>query len=263
MRRRNFLKSSIGLSASAFLLTQKSALIAKGVNMHEDDEAFSYQVGDKISSEAFISDGEKKHHTLVSLCSESLPTLNVLYIFGGGALGREGKTGDIWCQDSFEDLSVLRYLKSKYEIEPIQFIPVACPPIYSTKYYGYDEGLLLNNSDDFEKVIEATDKFIETTMKAFDSGFIPVKPYFDFRYRLMFNRNEEYTPGKGYGEVYSWQGKFRAENEFQTYGVPTIWLLDAEGKVLAGPFSGNVYHSDPYQISYTIKDIDEAVLKYF
>ncbi len=243
------------------MATTKPSIATELVHAIEDNDAFAYRIGDKISADIFVSEQNKEHRSLLKMCGESSPILNVLYIFGGGALGREGKTGGIWCQDSFEDLYIIRYLKAKYEIEPIQIIPVACPPIYSTKYYGYAQDLLLNESDDSAKVVEAEDKFRQTRMQAFEDGIIPVKPYFDLRYRLMFNR--EYETGENYGEVYPWQGKFRADNEFQKYGVPTIWLLDADGKILEGPFSGNVYHSDPYQISYTVKDIDEAILKYF
>ena len=260
MKRRHFLKAGIGFGTSAILLAHKSSVLAALPNNIEEEKSFSYRIGDKISSEVFISDVEKNHHSLISICGESFPTLNVLYIFGGGALGREDKTGGIWCPDSFEDLYIMRYLKAKYEVEPVQIIPVACPPIYSTQYYGYDEGLLLSESDDSEKVVEAMAKFIQSTMDAFEAGIIPIKPYFDLRFRLMFNR--EYEPGEGYGEVFPWQGKFRSGIESQKYGVPTIWFLDAEGKILDGPFSGNIYHSDPYQINYTVKDIDEAILKY-
>ncbi len=227
------------------------------------DKTHAYKAGDRISGEAFVVDSELHRQTLMHLIEENAAAVvNVLYVFGGGALEKEDRLGGIWCPDSFEDLQILRFIHQKYEFAEVQVIPVACAPVYSSHYYGLDERVFLDETDDSEKFQAAARKFVESTNKAFADGYIPIQPFFDLRHRLLFNPSEEWAPGEGYGPVAKWQGKFRADGETQKYGVPTIWLLDSEGSVLEGPFSGNIYHSEPYEINYTITDIDAAIQKY-
>ncbi|MFQ5676599.1 MAG: hypothetical protein ACE5G1_11925, partial [bacterium] len=80
------------------------------------------------------------------------------------------------------------------------------------------------------------------------------------RFRLLFNRRDDLQPGAGYGEVYDWQGKFRAPDETQKYGTPTIWLLDSKGTVLQQPFHGNIYQDQ--ELNYTVLEVDKAIQKH-
>lgn len=260
MKRRNFLKTGIALGSTA-LLSRLPENILLAAN--EDSEVASYQPGEKVSAEAFVLDRDLNSHPLLTLCQQtSTAPLVVLYIFGGGAAERKAERGGLWCTDSFEDLYILRYLHRKYSDYDMAFIPVACAPVYTSQYYGYPKGVFLDESDDSDAFRENVHKFIESTEQTVKDGFIPVDTYFDLRLRLLFNRRPDLQPGEEYGEIYSWQGKFRAPGETQKYGVPTIWLLDTEGTVLEEPFHGNYYHSDPYHINYTVNDVDEAVQKY-
>lgn len=260
MKRREFLRTSAGFGAAAVFApgipTSWSAPIA------DSEKPMQFEIGEKIASEAFILDEVMSRKTILTLCEEKFDTLvNMLYIFGGGALDREDKPG-IWCPDSFDDLHILRFVHEKYEFAGVNIIPVACAPVYSSQYYGLEEGVFLNEPDDSEKFQEAAKKFIDSTQEAADRGVIPVQPYFDLRLRLVLNREEDLLPGPGYGEIYAWQSKFRADDEPQKYGVPTIWLMDPHGVVLEKPFHSNIYHTDPFQINYTIVDVDKALSKY-
>ncbi len=262
MDRRNFLKAGAALGAGAMVLPGLRNRFATAAKAGAD-AGLSYGVGEVISPDVFVLDGESKRHNLLDLvANDSSAAVHLLYLFGGGALGHGSKLGGIWCEDSFEDLQVLRYIQEKYEFAPLNIITVACAPIYSTQYYGLAEGVFLNESDSSEKYQEAARKFIASTNESVESGFVPVQPYFDLRLRLLFNRREDLAPGADYGEVFDWQGKFRASDEEQKYGVPTIWLLNYEGKVLEPPFHGNVYHSEPYAINYTLLDVDRAVQRH-
>jgi len=260
MDRRHFLKTGIGLGST--LLVGKVPLEAFSWPIETNpDKPKAYTAGEPISPEAFVLNQELEQKTLVAICRERRDAVvNMLYIFGGGALEREDKLGGIWCADSFEDLHVVRFLNEKYKFSGLHIVPVA--PVYSRQYYGLDERVYLDAPDDSEKFKVAARKFIDSTQAAADAGIIPVQPYFDLRLRLLLNREQELMPGEGYGAIYPWQSRFRADDETQKYGVPTVWLLDAAGVVLEGPFHGNVYHSDPYELGYTAVDLDQALQKY-
>ncbi len=264
MNRRNFIKTSIGAGATLALTPLQGFPQQQTKPALDPKRPRAYQKGAPISTDAFVVDQQLKRRTLMSICEEhsNEATLNMLYIFGGGALDRDDKLGGLWCGDSFEDLQIMRFVHSKYEASGLKIIPVACAPVYSSKYYGLEDRVFLDEPHDSIKFEEAATKFVESTVKLVDSGFIPVKSYFDLRLRLLFNSREDLKPGDGYGEIFEWQGKFRAEEETQKYGVPTIWLLDPEGRILEGPFRGNIYHSDPYEINYTVLDIDKTLQKY-
>lgn len=261
MKRRNFLRTGIALGSTALLnKLPENILLAKN---EVNNNTAAYQPGEQISSEAFVLDNKLKAHTLLNLCQrKTLSPVIVLYIFGGAAAEPKTERGGLWCTDSFEDLYILRYLHRKYSDHNVGFIPVACTPIYSSQYYGYPEGVFLNEPDGSEAFRKNTRTFIENTEKIVGEGIIPDETYFDLRHRLLFNRRPDLKPGNGYGKIHAWQGKFRAGDETQKYGVPTIWLLDTGGVVLEPPFSGNYYHSDPYEISYSVIEVDEAVQKY-
>ena len=262
MNRRNFVK--IGAAFGAVSLLQKHVQVGRaGPKEAETVGNITYKIGERIATEAFVVDGNlRRRHVMDLVQQNTTAVVNVLYIFGGGALENEDRLGGIWCPDSFEDLQILRYVHRKYEFSEVQIIPVACAPVYSSEYYGLERRVFLDEPDESEKFQAAVESFVKSTGKAVDGGYIPLRPYLDLRFRLLFNSSKAWAPAKGYGEIADWQGRFRAEGETQRYGVPTIWMLDSEGVVLEGPFHGNVYHSEPYEINYTVLDIDQAIQKH-
>jgi len=257
MDRRQFLKSGVGLSAA--LLTNRIPLI-HAAEQESNSTPCTYSIGQQIASDAFVVDKDLKTHTLLELCQKIADIrVNVLYIYGGGAHTREDRLGGIWCADSFEDFHILRYIYQKFDDSQVQIIPVACPPVYSSQHYGFAARVFLDEVDDSPKFNESVKQFMESTEKAITAKYIPLETYYDLRFRLLFNRREDLKPGAGYGAIYSWQGCLRASGETQKYGTPTIWLLDAKGVVLHEPFWGNIYHADPFDIRYTILDLDKAI----
>ena len=263
MKRRDFVKASIGFSTTLLISRKVSETIAGVLAVNDESNKFSaYKPGETISPDAFVIAQDLNQHLVLSLCRNSGAVVNMLYIFGGGAIDNKDKLGGIWCSDSFEDLQIVRYINTKYEVEPVKIIPVACAPVYSSQYYGLEKSVFLDEPDSSDKYKDAVQKFIKSTNESVEAGYIPIQPYFDLRLRLLFNRDEDLKPGEGYGEIYPWQGKFRADEETQKYGVPTIWFLNSEGVVLEPPLRGNFYNSDPYEINYTIVDVDKILGKY-
>jgi hypothetical protein len=221
------------------------------------DLASHYERGDVISPEAFVTDRNGATHTLQSLLAASGSPVNVLYIFGGGDLGNDSP-GHLWCQDSFEDLHILRTLVTKYAGSDVNFIAVAAAPAYHSQMLGAPAGVFLNQADESPTFIDSQTAFIESTLAAFDSGIVPIEPYFDTRYRLKLNRTPAMAPGDAFGPVEAWMGAFRGADDTQFYGVPSLWILSGSGEVLAEPFEGNIYHPHgaDVQISYTYADVD-------
>ncbi|MFQ5486380.1 MAG: hypothetical protein ACE5DO_13750, partial [Desulfobacterales bacterium] len=183
----------------------------------------------------------------------------LLYIFGGGSYKRKDRLGGIWCPDSFEDLHIIRFLHQKYPAAQVQIIPVACPPVYASQLYGFEKGVFLNEPENSNTYQESVKDFIESTEKIIQNKYLPVDTYYDHRFRLLFNGREDLKPANAYGTIYEWQGSFKSVTEDQKYGTPTAWLLNSKGVVLEPPFWGNLYHSRPYTIRYTISDIDTAI----
>lgn len=259
MKRRNFLKTSLGLSSA--LVLNKFPALAFGMPKEGNDQS-GYAVGDSISPEAFVFDSGLNKHTLVELCQNSGAALVMIYLYGGGAMDNFNKVGGLWCVDSFDDSHVMRFIDYKYLESEVAILPVACPPVYSSQYYGLEEGVFMNEPEDSEAYQQAVEKFVDSTEQAVYNKFVPVPTYYDFRLRMLFNREPYLKPGEGYGAIHDWQGKFRAPGETQRYGTPTIWLLDANGTVLTEPFHGNIYHSDPFELSYCASDVDKAIQQF-
>jgi hypothetical protein len=260
MNRRHFTKTLLALGSG--LATPAAAFASSGQKNNENlpSDRIDYQQGDRISSEIFVSDKSQNRHHLLSILESNSPNkVNVLFIFGGGAMGHNSP-GGIWCPDSFEDLHILRTLKDEYQDTEVGFVFVACAPVFHSKFLGFSDRLFLDQPDDSEEYKNAVRLFIETTQLALEKGIIPQQPYYDFRLRLMMDR----TPGRSptTDTIHDWQGKFRDSDETQKYGVPNIWLLDNNGTILTPPFRGNMYHpvpGDNFQISYTVSDVDNAI----
>lgn len=245
---------------SIFSLFRIISLILISYQALAADFDTEYGRGDSISQDIFVTDKTGSQVHLASLLKEAESGINVLFIFGGGDMG-SGMPGHLWCPDSFEDTYILRTLYSKYQNKGVNFIPVAAAPAYHTQMLGHKADVFFTDagsSDDFKAAEQA---FIDSTLASFDSGILPVEPYMDSRFRLMFNRSPELVPGNAYGDVLSWQGVFRDPEETQFYGVPSFWILGAGGEILSVPFRGNIYHPHGTDVSikYTYSDIDDAL----
>jgi hypothetical protein len=225
------------------------------------EKPFGYQVGEHVSAETTVLDKEMKPVGLVSLIRPETK-LVVLAIIGGAV--REVPTqrplrGTLWCEDSFDDLAVQRALVHAFAKEPVQFIAVALPPVFSPARYGYTEGIFLGHPDDSPAFLENTKAFIAATEKEIKTGLLPFSSvYYDPRLRLLLNPKSGDAPAAS-APVPEWQGKFKWHLDPRRYGVPTLWLLDSKGQVLQEPFVGNDYDSDPPQINYSYADVKAAI----
>ncbi len=253
------MKSGFGIGA-AYAVNSWPAISLNFTKLEHNSPAATLSPGEVIPAEAFVLDKNLESQSILALCSRD-PKAKVilLYIYGGRVPKQDDRLGGIWCPDSFEDLHIARYLHLKYQPEQLRILPIACPPVYSSQHYGFEQRIFLDEPDDSKKFQEAVAAFIDNTEKLFVEGLIPVPSYYDIRHRLLFNRREDLKPGAGYGVINGWQGNFRGSGDSQRYGTPTIWLLDTNGRVLAEPFWGNYYHSDPFQIRYTVIDVDKAI----
>lgn len=224
------------------------------------DAPDSYLPGDKIDHEMFVIDSSMKERSLVDLINPGTDVV-VLVLFGGAALEiPDGDfRGSLWCEDSFDDLAIQRALVAEFVSEPVQFIPVAFPPVFSTERYGFSEDVFFmrsNNDRSFRKVLR---RFIKKTNQLAKKSLLPFETvYFDPKVRLTQDRDSAELTEK-YGPIYEWQGKLKWYLDPRTYGAPTIWILDGEGRVLQEPFWGNDYDSEPPQINYGFAELKGAV----
>jgi hypothetical protein len=242
----------LGICLSAGLFSQPRLMVEK---------PFGYQVGEQIDPELSVLDKDLAPRTLISLIK---PETKVVILVGmGGAVLRvpEGKPfrGPLWCEDSFDDLSLLRALVAQFRRAPVQFLAVAVPPVYSPLPYGYPKEVFLAKPDDSPEFLESTRLFIEQTQKQVRSGLIPIQEvFYDPKYRLA-GKLKSGEGGEFQGERYPWEGKLRWHRDPRNYGLPIIWLLGPNGEILQEPFFSNDYNSDPPQIRYEFSDVKAAI----
>lgn len=231
-------------------------LLANTVHAEVVERSTAYQKGSVIDTGLEVQDLTGQKILLRELITRNGKDLSVIYIFGGGAMGSEKSAGGIWCPDSFEDLHILRSLVSSYQGE-VNFIPIAIPAAFHTRQFGFVERAFFDYSSESPEYTSAEQAYIDSTQDAFKKKIIPVQPYYDPRFRLLMSAELQSNLPREYGQVFSWQGAFRAENESQRYGVPHFWLVNKEGRVLTEPFRGNVYHphGTPVNINYTLQDL--------
>lgn len=219
-----------------------------------------FSEGSVIPAAVTVDDAEGERVSLLDLFARQPGDVNVLFIFGGGDLG-SGLPGHLWCQDSFEDTHILRTLYGRYQGKGVGFVAVAAAPVYHSRVLGAKDRVFLDAADDSADFRAARQSFVDSTLEARKVGVLPFDPHFDVRFALMANPSANLKPGPGYGTVEDWHGAFRAADETQFYGVPSYWLVDDRGKVLAAPFRGNVYHphGGEVRIRYTLADVDRAL----
>ena len=104
--------------------------------------------------------------------------LVVLVLLSGGFKTRptEPFRGDLWCEDSFDDLAVQRAMVAEFSSLPVQFLAVAFPPVFSTGRYGYLEEVFLNRAENSGEYLQAVRDFVEATGNQTTSSLLPFTP---------------------------------------------------------------------------------------
>ncbi len=220
-------------------------------------EQACYLPGDYVVKETFFQDAQRK---LVKLSDALKPASKavIVTILGGAYLEAPDRHGGIWCEDTLYEFGNLRALLNAGADKGVQFIGVACPPVYSDKY-GWARGVFIDEPEDAPAYLKAAGQFIERTEALKRDGTIPFGDlYYDLRFRLLWNA-KEHPAVPAYGKVHSWQGKFKWHKDSQRYGTPCIWFLDPSGKVLREPLYGNNYSSTPPRILYTYWELESAL----
>lgn len=216
--------------------------------------------GKPVPATVTVSDTSGQSRSLLELFRAQPGNVNLLFLFGGGDLGKQ-LPGRLWCPDSFEDTHILRTLHDKYSGKGVGFVAVAAAPVYHSQVLGAPERVFLDADDDSAAFVAARRAFIDSTLAAQQAGILPFTPHFDLRFALLLAGGDKPQPGPGWGKRADWHGGFRASDETQFYGVPQFWLLDDEGRVLAQPFRGNVYHphGGEMHIGYSVRDVDATL----
>ncbi len=233
-----------------------------GVRLLSPSRPPCYQPGERIDSATYVYDSNLQRRNLAELLKAHTAEVVVLVLFGGGAVKtpEDGPfRGPLWCQDSFDDLAVQRALVGRFAGEPVRFVAVAVPPVLAPERYGYPEGVFLAEGEESEAFRIAAGDLVEATRRHQQSGLIPYNDvYYDPAFRLLYNPDLMADMAAG-RPAYSWEGRLRACCDARRYGVPTIWLLARDGTVLAEPFPGNDYGSQPPEIHYGFRDLEVAV----
>lgn len=220
-----------------------------------------YTAGSQISASVTVQDKTGNSHRLAQRILDSGHELNIVYLFGGGGMGhaQTNATGGLWCPDSFEDMHILRSLVNHYH-DKLGFFAIAIPPVYHMRQLGFTERSLLDGQRGEDSHQAAREAFIDSTEQAFARGTIPVAPLYDLEFNFLIS-DKQARLRKYADPPQPWHGAFRAKNENQQYGVPNLWLIDGQGKVLVEPFRGNVYraHGGDITINYTLTDVIAAI----
>lgn len=223
-------------------------------------EPSSYQVGDQIDQAVTLIDSKMRKVSLREVLDPNAE-VSVLAIFGGAAATVPSSEfrGKLWCQDTLDDFGVQRAVVNQFRGQPVQFIGVAIPPVYSTSKYGFEDNVFHGKREESPSYEKALKVFIEKTEELKSSTLIPFEAlYYDPKARLLQDM-EDIEVGPEYGEVQEWQGMLKWRQDPRKYGAPTIWILDNQGRVLTEPFWGNDYGSSPPQINYGFVELKESI----
>ncbi len=234
----------------AFLVTSK--LLAQ--------QPDAFEVGDKIPDDVFVVDASGENRKLLDLVK---PETKVIYllVFGGPSMS-DRTHGGLWCEDSFNDLPTSNYIRLKYEDSGVEVVPVVCPPVYHEDLFAFEEDAFLKSRQNSEKYQDNFKTFVNATKALQTLETIPFKAvFFDPRFQLMLNHKKTTVNSEYAGKKLSWLGKFKPQDDTQTYSTPTIWLLSKDGEVLHAPFFGNRYNPTTQKIVYTVLDVERAVLE--
>jgi hypothetical protein len=255
MDRREFLKATsvMGLASGMHVVSARKSRAA------QDSAVKGYKPGDQVDPETFFLDNKLNRVTLKSQVNEFTKIIYLLIIGGAYAVKPADKRGGMWCVDTVDDIPVHRPIYYNYAEQGVTFVPVAAPPVYGSKRYGYVDEVFLEEPEDSPAYKKAVEEFVSKTEILKEDGSLPFDPiFYDPRFRLLDNPNaDEHV--EAYGKVYPWQGRLKWHEDQQTYGTPTLWLLDRNLRVLHPPFYGNNYEAVPFHIKYTVRDITKVL----
>ena len=216
-----------------------------------------HQVGDAVDPATEVVDSRFEPHPLLELFAPETKVV-VLVLFGGGAVDPD-PPGELWCEDSQAELSGMRDLVDKFSGQPVQFLGIAFPAVYSSEKHGYDADVFIGVPEEDPAYQAASRKLVEATEALRAAGKLPYdQGYYDPRFLLLSNPEYE-TAGRREGALPEWAGRFKADQDRQKYGLPTVWLLDSSGVVLDQALTGNIYGDDPPTIRYTMADLEQAI----
>jgi hypothetical protein len=215
----------------------------------------SYRVDDRVDEDVFVFDSRMGRTRLLDLIEADTRVL-VLFLIGGGLVRAPSDDfrGPLWCRDSFDDLAVQRAMVRQFDGDPsVRFIAVAIPPALSSDRYGYAEGVFLGTPEPPDTHGDAVDLFIEATERA--RALLPFDAVYYDPWMYLLGRAGEFAEDNRP----SWEGRFKWHRDPRRYGVPTIWILGADGVVLREPFWGNEYDAVPPRIHYGFAELRDAL----
>lgn len=198
--------------------------------------------------------GERAAIDAAARCGRSwrLDRVLVLCVYGGGsAKPGAGKAG-LWCEDSLFEMANVRHAIARFADRPVRFVGIACPPIFHDEKFGYAAGSF---AADHPQHAASVARFVESTRAARDTGVLPFPElWFDPTLRLM----QAVKTDAPRPLALDGTGALRAPDEVQTYGTPTLWILDRDGKVLAPPFCRNNWEKDR-ELRFTARELEDAI----
>ncbi len=225
-----------------------------GNSVAASDTPTCFLPGDSIPPSVTVQDASGEPHSLHDLVSPGDQAV-VLIVMAGAEGGDTRQRGGLWCEDSFNELPVLRHLVLDYKPRGVRFVPVLCPPVYHEEEFAYESGSFLNDSEDSARYTRNRNQFVTRSLALVDRDALPFsRLYFDPRFRLLANPHRG-LPSEHLGAAPDWQGRFKWYEDTQTYGTPTIWTLDSNLRVVGNPFCMNVYESEGRKLRFTVRDI--------
>jgi hypothetical protein len=209
------------------------------------------RVGEALPSDARVQDANGATRRILDLVGPNDRVL-VLCVYGGGsAKPGAGKAG-LWCEDSLFEMANVRHAIARFADRPVRFVGIACPPIFHDEKFGYAAGSF---AADHPQHAASVARFVESTRAARDTGVLPFPElWFDPTLRLM----QAVKTDAPRPLALDGTGALRAPDEVQTYGTPTLWILDRDGKVLAPPFCRNNWEKDR-ELRFTARELEDAI----
>lgn len=226
--------SDIARAVGRGLVIEWEARATRFVEFASEAAIRSYRLGDRIDPEVAVENADGSRVPLLSLAGED--RVIVLILFGAAASLGDPPHAGMWCEDSFHELGLYRHAIARFDAAGAAFVAVACPPRFAPEKHGFRAGAFDPGGDPGERK-----RFAELSQQLVSLGVLPFqKLHFDFELELI--RDVKKVPLTD-GEP-GWIGRFRPENEFQTYGTPAVWILSRNGDVLAPPFHANNWEKD-------------------
>ncbi len=218
--------------------------------VHQPGQQRSYDVLDVVDRDVTVEDEAGRSYRVLDL-PRAEDRVVVLFFFGGGEHEGEARRGGLWCEDSQDEMALVHHLSVRFGGQGVAFIPIACPPVLHEKQFGYEEGGFSRSAERFEAQRQ---RFVAATQRAIATGVIPFETvYYDPTFELLGK-----VPSGASGNSPA-AGRFRARDEWQKYGTPTIWILSRDGRVLLPPFHGNNYELAERKLRYGDREVSRAI----